>query len=366
MSSMDRNTLQTLAAQRLAKEYRLICQWCTGAGKSNVVLKFLKAYPSTTCLILVPEQNNIENWKAEFSKFGVSADLVNIVCYASLHKYRNTGWDLVVFDEAPHVDTVLRRGICRTIRGKYVLALGAVMNQDEIAVLEDIYGRFARSYVSLGQAIEWGILVSPIICICHMTLDDRQRNIQYSGRLLTMKEAYRNAEYKVSNAVTAYNAVSSRFNRSRMLRAGSERKRLLGKFKDTSMRRICDVLTSQGKRFLCFCSSIKQAEELGGENAFTSHTPASMKLLDRFNNHEIDSLYVVGKLIEGQNLTDIDCGVIGQLGGTSRITVQSIGRIMRSDNPVIYLPVFDGTKDDGFLYTVTSNVPQDYIKHYKL
>lgn len=363
---MDRDTLQTLAAQRLAEEHRLVCQWCTGAGKSNVVLKFLKAQPGMTCLILVPEQNNIENWKTEFVKFGVSMDLVSIVCYASLHKYRNTRWGLLVFDEAPHVDTVLRRDICRTIKGEYILALGAVIDPDETAVLEDLYGRFARSYVSLRLAIEWGILVSPIICICHMTLDDRQRNIQYSGRLLTMKEAYRNAEYKVSNAVTAYNSVSSKFNRNRMLRAGSERKRLLGKFKDKSMKRICDVLISQGKRFLCFCSSIKQAEELGGENAFTSRTPASMRLLDRFNNHEIDSLYVIGKLIEGQNLVDIDCGVIGQLGGTSRITVQCIGRIMRSKNPVIYLPVFDGTKDDGFLYTVTSNVPQDYIKHYKL
>jgi superfamily II DNA or RNA helicase len=74
---------------------------------------------------------------------------------------------------------------------------------------------------------------------------------------------------------------------------------------------------------------------------------------------------VVGKLIEGQNLVDIDCGVIAQLGGTQRITVQEAGRIMRSLNPEIFILVFDDTKDESFLYTLTSSIPAQYIKHYK-
>ena len=90
-----------------------------------------------------------------------------------------------------------------------------------------------------------------------------------------------------------------------------------------------------------------------------------MKLLEKFNNHEIDSLYVVGKLIEGQNLKDIDCGVIGQLGGTHRITVQSVGRIMRSEKPIVYAPIFDDTKDEDFLHTLIDNIPRDCVKHYK-
>lgn len=103
---------------------------------------------------------------------------------------------------------------------------------------------------------------------------------------------------------------------------------------------------------------------IGEKNAFTSKTPASAKLIERFNHHEIDSLYVVGKLIEGQNLRDIDCGILNQLGGTQRITVQECGRIMRSQNPVIYVLVMDESKDDSFLYTLTSSVPEKYIKHY--
>lgn len=363
---MDRNTLQGIAAHRLAKEHRLICQWCTGAGKSNIALQFLKANPWMTCLVLVPEQNNIENWKVEFTKFGIPMELVRVACYASFHKYKDTKWDLVVFDEAPHVDTEKRREICTSVKGDYILALGALIDEEETKALEDAYGTFEKSYVSLKQAIEWGILPSPTVCICHMSLDDTARNIIYQGRNLTEKETYRHIVSKVDKAVDEYNSHPNKFTRNRMLRAGSERKRFLGKLKDRAIGRICKALEEKNIRFLCFCSSISQAEALGGDHAFTSKTPASMHLLEKFNNHEIDSLYVVGKLIEGQNLNDIHRGVIGQLGGTSRITIQSIGRIMRSEKPIIYLPIFDGTKDDSFLYTVTSNIPQDYIKHYKL
>ena len=91
-----------------------------------------------------------------------------------------------------------------------------------------------------------------------------------------------------------------------------------------------------------------------------------MKVLDKFNNHEIDSLYVVGKCIEGQNLKDIDCGVIGQLGGKTRITTQSVGRVMRSPTPTIYIPVYDGTKDNGFMGSLRGSISDKYIKHYKL
>lgn len=362
---MTRQELQEKAVQRLHKNHRLLCQWATGTGKSGVVLKFLKDNP-VDCLILVPEQNNIENWEEEFHKFSVPLDNVTIACYASFHKYSGTKWGLLVFDEAPHIDTERRKAICDSVTGEYVLALGAVIDDDEIFTLESKYGHFDKSYVSLSQAISWNILPSPEIIVIHLLLDTKDRDYWYKGNAYSAFEYYHILNKNVSQAVEQFNLSASVWNKQKMLRAGNERKRFLGKIKEDAVRMICSKLIREHKRFLCFCSSIKQAESLGKHFAFTSKTPASMRLLDRFNNHEIDSLYVVGKLIEGQNLVDIECGVITQLGGTSRITVQELGRIMRSKNPVIYIPVFDDTKDDSFLYTVTSNIPDTYIKHYKL
>ena len=362
---MTRDEIQDLAVKRLEREKRLICQWATGMGKSGVVLKFIKNHPDSQCLILVPESNNIDNWLYEFEKFDVPSDNVTILCYASFHKQHHTEWDLLVFDEMPHVDTEKRLAICNSVSGKYILALGAIIDEDERRSLESVYGVFDKSIVSLSTAIRMGILPSPTVRVLHMKLDNIERKYWYKGRQYTAYERYRYVENKVENAKKTFSRAANKFNEKQMLLAGSERKRFLGELKEDAMRRICDMLCLKKKRFLCFCSSIDQANKLGKDHAFTSETPASMKLLEKFNNHEIDSLYVVGKLIEGQNLKDIEVGVIGQLGGTQRITVQSIGRIMRSENPVIYVPVFDGTKDDGFLSTLTASISAEYIKHYK-
>lgn len=368
---MDRNqlrkNLQRDAANALHDKKRLLIRWATGTGKTGVIMEFLKAHPETgNVLIVVPEVNNIENWEHEFDKFNVSRNNVTIICYASLKNYIDTSWDLLCLDEAPHSNTDIRLSILETIKADYVIALGAVITEEEQAMLTMIYGEFTTSRVTLDMAIASGILPSPVVKVCHMSLDNTVRRYCYNGIMKTAKEAYDVINDKVTRAVKAYNTEATTWNKLTMQRLGSERKRFLGEQKTYAIDFICDQLRRRSKRFLCFCSSIEQAKTLGGDKAFTSKTPASMHVLDKFNNHEIDSLYVVGKLIEGQNLKDIDCGVIGQLGGKERITTQSIGRIMRSDSPVIYVPVFDGTKDDGFLRSLTASISSQYIKHYKL
>jgi superfamily II DNA or RNA helicase len=362
---MTRDELQSKATDILEEKKRLICMWATGTGKSRVVLNFVERHPQATVLILVPEQNNIQNWRDEFYKFNITDWNVQIICYASFHKQLDTAWDLVVFDEAPHVDTDLRKAICRSVRGKHILALGAVLSDEERQTLESIYGKFVVSHVPLSKAISLGYLPMPEINILHITLDNTKRTHMYNGQRMTAKEKYDILQANVKKATNAFNVQSSYPNKMKMLKAGSVRKRFLGEMKEDAIRRICRNLEANERRFLCFCSSIKQAELLGMNHAFTSKTPVSFKLLERFNSGEINSLYVVGKLIEGQNLNNIECGVLGQLGGTDRITVQSLGRILRAEKPRVFVPIFDDTKDEGFLRTLTDNVPNEYIKHYK-
>jgi len=362
---MTRDELQVSAARRLYQDRRLICQWATGTGKSGVALQFLKALPGKA-LILVPETDNIKNWYAEFDKFGVDTDGVEIACYASIHKFQNTSWHLLVIDEAPHADTDLKEAYLSTIKSNYVLALGAYLRDEEKATLKRIYGDFTVWSINMKHAINAGFIPSPSVRIVHMELDRSNRKYITKFGNATAWEVYSRIDDQVKNAVNAYNNHASDWNKITMKRLGSERKRILGKLKEDCVERVCDMLKKKDKRFLCFCSSIDSAKKLGGELAYTSLTPKSQKILDRFNNHEINQLYVVGKLIEGQNLNDIQCGVLGSIGNSNRITIQSIGRILRSDNPIIYVPVIDNTKDESFLYTVTNNVPKEYIKHYKL
>ena len=361
---MTKRQLQEKAADALLSCNRLVCQWATSVGKSGVVLETLRRCPYFKTLILVPEQINIQNWVDEFQKFNVDCRNVQIYCYASLHKIKDTVWDLLVLDEVPHIDTEKRRLLCNTIKAKHVLALGAVISEEEMLTLERIYGKFAVSKISLSKAVDMDILPPLEIHIMHMRLDNTVKNLWYNGKPCTAEEYYHYLKDYVNKCVDAYNAASNSFNKNRMLRAGNERKRFLGHQKFELVKRMCENLNKQGKRYICFCSSIAQAEALGGELSFTSKSKASARHLERFNNHETNALFVVGKCIEGQNLKDIDCGIIVQLGGTDRITVQEVGRVMRSDNPIVYAPVFDDTKDTSFLYTLTANVPSISIKHY--
>lgn len=362
---MDRDTLQANAVKMLTKYKRLICQWATGVGKSSVALKFLKENPTYKTLILVPETNNISNWEDEFHKYNVSLENTSIACYASLHKFVDTDWDLLVIDEAPHIDTELRTNYLGTMTAKYVLALGAVISDEEYQTITGLFGLFARSNVDLEDAINSGILPPPRVNIVHMQLDDSKRTIWYDGRLLSELGVYRILQQKIDAAKFTLEENPTEWNRIKLNKLGSERKRFLGSRKDDAIKLICDKLDGMNKRYLCFCSSVKQAKDLGGNKAYTSLTPVSEKLLERFNEGEINSLFVVGKLIEGQNLKNIHCGILGQLGNSNRITVQEIGRIIRSSNPIVFVPIFDGTKDESFLSTVICNIPMEYIKHYK-
>lgn len=360
---MTKDEIQETAVEKLEQYRRYVCQWATGCGKSGVAIKFLKKHPDYRCLIVVPEQVNIQNWEEEFEKFEVEQSDVMVICYASLHKYRDTEWNLLVLDEVPHMDTAKRMKILQSIKAEYVLALGAVIDDDEMNSLKSVFGEFHGWTIPIHTAIGWGLLPAPDVVVMHMQMDDKIRKFKTHKGTYTALERYSQIHREVQNAVDAYNAKPNDFNKRRMFQAGIKRKRFLGSLKEFDLWRLCDYLEKKGTRFICFCSSIAQAERLGGEKSFTSKSPKSFAHLEKFNNHEIDSLYVVGKLIEGQNLQDIECGVIGQLGGTERIAVQEMGRVMRSTKPVIFVPVFDDTKDDSFLYSLTSSLPKDCIKH---
>lgn len=362
---MTRDELYSIAISDLSVYRRLICQWATGTGKSQVALGFLRYNPGMKALILVPETDNIENWEKEFDKFGVDRSNVTIKCYASLHKLRGSSWGLLVFDEMPHVDTEKRIEICNSVRGDYVLALGAVISDEEQESLENVYGKFERNIVTIEQAIEWGILPEPSIRVLHLQMDNLKKRHYYQGKMYTDQERYDKYHDKVEALKSDYESDPTPDKYERFLRAGGARKRFLGRLKDEALARIRIKLDLKQKRYICFCSSITQTRKIGGSHSFTSKTPTSLRLLDRFNKGEINSLFVVGKLIEGQNLNNIEVGVLGQLGGKERITIQSIGRIMRSKEPIIYVPVFDGTKDDYYLYYLTLNIPEKYITHYK-
>ena len=147
------------------------------------------------------------------------------------------------------------------------------------------------------------------------------------------------------------------------LQWGSRRKRFLGELKTTRALELINGLRKDGRRFICFCSSIEQAHSLGGERAVHSQNKNSPAVIQSFNDRKIDEIFAVGMLVEGVTLTDIEAGIIVQLDGNERQFIQKSGRMYRSENPLIYIFYYKGTRDEEYLQKALEGINEEYIEY---
>ena len=146
------------------------------------------------------------------------------------------------------------------------------------------------------------------------------------------------------------------------LQWGSVRKRYLGELKTKKADELCKKLKKQKKRFICFCSSILQAEVLGKEDCIHSKKKDVSTIISEFNSGERNSIFAVGMLQEGQNLNNIQAGVIVQLDGEERGFIQKFDRSLRAEDPVQYILYYKNTRDEEYLQKALENINKDYIQ----
>lgn len=115
------------------------------------------------------------------------------------------------------------------------------------------------------------------------------------------------------------------------------------------------------KRYICFCSSIEQADYLGKDKSIHSKKNNSLDIINQFNNKEINRLFAVGMLQEGQNLEGIQAGVIVQLDNAERAFIQKFGRTIRADSPQQFIFYYENTRDIDYLENVFEGVDEAYI-----
>lgn len=396
---MTREELQAQAISLIENNSNIALQWCTGLGKSRAAIgminnlidrnpdRFLKV------LLVVAETAHKSNWKIEFDKWGLKTCHVTIECYASLVKYRKTDWDIIIFDEAHHLDTDIKFDILNEIKAINIIMLSATLPISVIQGMVYRFGKFKIFGVSLKQAIEWGILPEPKVYLIPLALDNtyknctvteewgrKERRVRYRCKLNERWEYIKNKK-KYPDAILEmqctqrqkYDYLTLQFEywkkrymvtrqeafKNKWLQAGSKRKRFLGECKTEAARVLLDKL--KDRRFICFCTSIEQAELLGGRNAIHSEKDDPLATIDRFNEKKINSLFAVGMLQEGQNLVDIEAGIIIQLDGKERAFIQKFGRSMRSENPVQFVFYYKNTMDTNYLENVLEEIDEEYI-----
>lgn len=409
MNTNNKDLLQRMMASYLYNGGNLVLQWSTGVGKSRVAVEVIKAlfdrFESFSVLLVVAEEAHKENWKEEFKKvLGESAyhkimPHVQMICYASLKNWRDTSWSFIVFDEAHHLQSDLRKDILQSLHSSRILALSATLKEDVLIALTQCFGKFKVHKISLQDAIDDGFLPEPkIICIpLELERFNRTETIEldltttktrkkgtvkdlwssrwkylkhrkdYVGEVLqfscTQKEKYEyiNEQFEYWKRQFFRNQSNIRI-KNMWLQWGSVRKRYLGELKTKEADKLCKKLLEQKKRFICFCSSILQAEALGGENCIHSKKKDTAKIISEFNDGKRNSIFAVGMLQEGQNLNSIQAGVIVQLDGEERGFIQKFGRSLRAEDPVQYILYYKNTRDEEYLQKALESINKDYIQ----
>ena len=399
---MTREELQIQSLALIKQNNRVALQWCTGLGKSKMAIdmanylankEFEEYGKPLNVLLVVAETAHKSNWKMEFDKWELKTDNIVMECYASLKKYRNSCWDLVIFDEAHHLGSDLRMSVLTELHAKNIILLSATLSDQVMQAVTEVFGEFVTSKVTLKEAIEWGILPQPKVYLIPLTLNStypnctiieewgkKEKRVTYKCKFherweyLRNKNKYPNVTLEIAcTQQQKYDYLSDQFEywrsqffrtrqefiKNKWLQVGSKRKRFLGESKTDAIRLLLHKI--QDKRFICFCTSIEQAELLGGKNAIHSKKDNSFDIIDDFNTKKIDNLFAVGMLQEGQNLTDIEAGVIVQLDGQERAFVQKFGRSLRATDPIQFIFYYKDTRDTEYLENVLEGINEEFI-----
>lgn len=394
---MTREALVNQAVKLFEKHTSVALLWATGVGKSAAAIKMANKYIGKTknknVLLVVAEVAHKENWQKEFEKWGMINATLTIECYASLHKYRNTNWDLIIFDEAHHLGSDLRLEVLSSMRSSKNILLSATLDRGMLNELENILGYIAPHKIGLQDAIDFNILPGPHIHLIPLTLDnvktdqwiveewgDESKRIPIytdlrdKWKYLRNKKQYPNIKLCMRcTALQKYNYLTEQteywkkkymscrqeYMKNKWMQIGIQRKRFLGEIKTHIVKRLIEKL--KDKRYICFCASVAQAEYLGKENAIHSKVKKTQSIIDSFNEKKIDHLYAVGMCQEGQNLVDIEAGIIIQLDGSERPFIQKFGRSLRASDPHQYIFYYKNTRDEEYLNNILEDFNSDYI-----
>lgn len=397
---MTREELYNQGLELAKQNKRLAFLWSTGVGKSKMAIGIanylLEDNSELKVLLVVAETAHKDNWKEEFKKWKLNEKInITIECYASLKNYQNTQWDLIIFDEAHHLGSDLRLEILRTISAQNIILLSATLQDQLLYALQNIFGQFKVSKVTLQDAVQWGILPEPKIYLYALTLDNVRYmetiveewgkknkaipiHCTYSQRWEYIKNRKKYPNIKLIISCTQqqkYDYLTTQFNhyknlymntrqinfRNKWMQIGSIRKRFLGECKTGYVEYLVNKLKKNNKRFICFCSSIKQAELLGSLNAIHSKKTDSLEIINAFNEKKINSLFAIGMLQEGQNLVDIQAGIIVQLDGQERAFIQKSGRVYRAEDPIQCIFYYKNTRDEEYLNKAIENIDASFI-----
>lgn len=342
----------------------------TGVGKTFNALNILKNKKlDKPILVLVPERALIKNFKDDAIKLGFDSLIkgATVICYQSLKKHVDKEFSAVILDEAHRATSNLRIEYLQQIKFDYLIALSATVHDEVEEALKTLVN-YEKFSLPLSDAIDRGLVPEPDFRVIEMELDDKLfRNTFLYGKKpvkCTDKDYYQ----KISNSITywkdRYDEEGDEWLKTRMLREGSNRIKFLAEKKTEKIREILSGIP-QNAKCIVFCGSVDQAIELGGKKTVSSRNKGKTNstIIKEYNEGKTNRIFARDMLKEGMNLTDTKYGIIGHLNSKERNFIQMAGRLLRDDEPIVYILVFKGTVDERNFNNSTSKVDNSYMSY---
>lgn len=368
---MTREEVNSLALSKIDGTKCLILELITGMGKTKVAIDlmnhiydrvFKNDNSPTSILILVAKIVHKQTWKEEIKKWGgIKSDYITIECYESLKNYENFRFDVVVADEMQHLSEA-RLEVLNTINiNEAFIGLSATIKRD----MRDYFiNNYDAEVIKCGlrEAVEDEVLPEPTVYLIPLSLDEKNYcfKIKKFGRdIITTQKGYYDS---VSSLIDWYKNkyFNSRNERIKNLWLSTAGKRLkwCAEQKESLVLSLLDKFRNY--KTLTFCSSIEQSERLGKYN-ITSKNKSSIKNLEMFNANKIKHITAVNILNEGVNLTNCRVGIFCNLNSSEIIVKQRVGRILRHKSPVIIIPYFVNTREEGLVEKMIEEYDKDSI-----
>ena len=368
----------------------VLLEYATGVGKSKAAMGCIK----NNALIIHHRILHVDNWEEEIKKWGYNFNR-DYLTYASLPKKKSIdhalamNYDTVIVDECHHITEKTVEALKKICKGKRVILLSATVSYDKKRLLQEAV-KFRAIAVTLKDAIQYGMLPSPIIHKVSVKLDNIDKNYHYMIKLDRTSDTHINCTFsnyrkyltqranlrvnctqmeylimlndQVDYLKKQYFGNKQEYAKLRWLRAATDRKEFLSYCKTKHVKEV--LMKFKKNRNIIFCYDIKQSEVLSANPKLCINSKiGNYDIVEKFNNKEVNSIYAVGVLNEGMNIYDIDYGFIISLNGNEAANIQRLGRSFRSKAPEVFIFVVPNSRDEEYFNNLKEEIG-DYVIDY--
>ena len=361
---------------KIDKTKFLLLELATGYGKTKLSLDLVNHLIASkyqgkkvSMLLLVAKTVHKQTWQDEMKKWGgVEVDTLTMECYESLKKHQYEHYDIVVADEAHHLNSDKRLDLLKTLSYGNFIGLSATIPQKLKMYLKYEYHAEVVS-CDLVEAIDSEILPEPKIVLLPFQVDTTtpsetiEINPKAKGRVYhgSFSQLWQYRKQKVHAIITCtprqklgdmnnqilfaknrYQRTRQDFLRNKWLFDCGERIKFLANLKNDIVKTILHKLAKE--RCITFCKTIEQAEALG-KFCIHSKNPNSDDVYKNFNAKRINHIASVNVLNEGANLVDCKYAVFANYSASETVGPQRLGRSLRHKSPIIIMPFYENTRE---------------------